>query len=570
MFRSRKRRLFIALLLIIALLSSSVFTFAASSNVKISGYTAPTSIKQGKSFSIKGKLKSNIRIKKVEIGIAKSNGKWTSCKYVNNKVHGKTFNIKRADKKLKFGKLKAGTYYYRINVQTRDGRLHKVVNKKFKIVGRKKSGKTFKLSGIRYPSTIVKGKPFSIKGKIKSTKKIKSVTVGVVNASTKKWTKVKTTKKKIDSNSFNIAKVDSKIKFGKLPVGVYYYRVDVRTSSGTKTVIKYLFNVTEPSKPSKQEGSQDADNEKPSFRNDGDGGQMAEVSDDKIKNVKTETSSKTIDDIDFTLSEIRYPEILFEGDAFGVTGMVIASRQMELLKVGVVNSAGNWMISASQTLDGDRANIFDLDKQLKFSVLKAGTYTYKAVVNIDGKNMTVFSRKFVVKNCAKAQAITRKALQLVWPAGTPSSKYKYGPGKATAAYKAALKQAYGSRSGWGPAPKAGASCDVFVGTVLRCSGVGTDCPRGLDGQFPYFKKTKKFKRVSYSGKRSQLRSGDVIIYDYGYGAHVCLYVKKNGKEYIAEANYKSTYARLTSNSAELRDRTSFSGKKALYIYRAVE
>ena len=114
MFRSRKRRLFIALLLIIALLSSSVFTFAASSNVKISGYTAPTSIKQGKSFSIKGKLKSNIRIKKVEIGIAKSNGKWTSCKYVNNKVHGKTFNIKRADKKLKFGKLKAGTYYYRI------------------------------------------------------------------------------------------------------------------------------------------------------------------------------------------------------------------------------------------------------------------------------------------------------------------------------------------------------------------------------------------------------------------------------------------------------------------------
>ena len=563
MFKSRKRRLFIALLTIMTLLSSSVFTFAAGSHVSVSGWSAPTAIKAGKSFRIKGKLKSNIRIKRVEIGIAKSNGKWTKYKYDNKKVNSKTFNIKKADKKLKFGKLKAGTYYYRIYAHTRDGKVHTVINKKFTVIG-KSSGKLITTSGVRYPSTLVQGKGFSVRGKIKSSKKIKSVTVGVVNASSKKWTKVKATKKNIDANAYNLKKIDSNVKFGKLPVGVYYYRINVRTSSGNKTVVNYLFNVTAP--PAQAE--QDID-ETPTFTDDGSD-DPAGVSDGKIKNVKTESSSTSIGGIDFKLSEIRYPEIVFEGDAFGVTGMVIASEPMQYITVGVANSSGSWVISASQEINGTTANIFDLDKNLKFSLLKAGTYTYKAVVNINGKTLTPLSRQFVVKKCAKAQAITDKAFELVWPVGTPSSKYKYSTGSATSAYKAALQQAYGSRSGWGKATKAGASCDVFVGTVLRCSGVATDCPRGLDGQFPYFKKTKKLQRVSYNGNRSQLRSGDVIIYDYGSGAHVCIYVKKNGKEYIAEANYRSTYGRLATSSAELKDRTSFTGKKALYIYRAVE
>ena len=566
MFRSRKRRLFIALLTIMTLLSSSVFTFAAGSHVSASGWSAPTAIKAGKSFKIKGKLKSNIKIKRVEIGIAKSNGKWTKYKYDNKKVNAKTFNIKKADKKLKFGKLKAGTYYYRIYAHTRDGKVHTVINKKFTVNG-KSSGKTITTSGVRYPSTLIQGKGFSVRGKIKSSRKIKSVTAGVVNASTKKWTSVKATKKKINAKSFNLKKLDSKLIFGKLPVGVYYYRIDVKTSSGNKTVVNYLFNVTAAPKPAAPKPAEKDIDETPTFYDDGD--DSGNVTDGKIKNVKTETSNTTIGGINFKLSEIRYPDIVFEGDAFGVTGLVIASEQIESITVGVANSTG-WAISAAKEIDGDTANIFDLDKNLKFSALKAGKYYYRAVVRIDGKNYTVFNRLFTVKKCAKAQAITEKAFQLAWPAGTSSSKYKYSTGSARPAYKSALQQAYGNRSGWGKAPRAGASCDVYVGTVLRCSGAGTDCPRGLDGQFPYFKKSKKFQRVAYTGKRSQLRSGDIIIYDYGSGAHVCLYVKKDGKEYIAEANYKSTYGRLASSSGEIKNRTSFSGKKALYIYRVVE
>ena len=53
---TRKRRLFIALLVIAAMMTSGVFTFAASSNVSIKNYKAPSSIKAGKKKKKKGTI----------------------------------------------------------------------------------------------------------------------------------------------------------------------------------------------------------------------------------------------------------------------------------------------------------------------------------------------------------------------------------------------------------------------------------------------------------------------------------------------------------------------------------
>lgn len=288
----------------------------------------------------------------------------------------------------------------------------------------------------------------------------------------------------------------------------------------------------------------------------------------KIKNVKTETSKRSMNGIDFTLSEIRYPETIYEGRAFGVTGLVIASRRMEKMEVGVQDTNGKWLVSGSTNPEGVTGNIFLLDKYVKFGALKPGTYVYAVEVTIDGKKMTPISRKFKIEKAKNAELIVNKAIELAWPDGTSSSKYKYPQGYATDSYKKALEQAFGSRKGWGDATKKGASCDVFLSTVLRTTGVAPDCPRGLQELFPYFANSSKFQRVDYDGKISTLRSGDIIIYYHSNGAHCCIYFNKNGKDYIAEANHNSTYGMITSRSADLRDRTKATSKK--YIYRVVD
>lgn len=243
MLRSRKRRVFVSLLTVLIMLASGFAVFAAGSTVSISGHNVPESIKKGSSYSIRGTLSSNVNIARVEVGIAKSKTKWTSYKY-DNQVNAKTFDLRKADSKLKFGKLSKGTYYYRIFAHTSDGKVHTVLNQKFTVSKKSSSsGNGASASNVKYPSTLVQGKGFSVSGKIKSSKKIKSVTAGVVNAGNGSWTSVKATKSGINSKSFKLSKLDSKLKFGTLPVGEYRYRITVKTTKGTSTVVDSYFSV---------------------------------------------------------------------------------------------------------------------------------------------------------------------------------------------------------------------------------------------------------------------------------------------------------------------------------------
>lgn len=164
---------------------------------------------------------------------------------------------------------------------------------------------------------------------------------------------------------------------------------------------------------------------------------------------------------------------------------------------------------------------------------------------------------------ALPNGISAKAIEFAWPYGTDSSKYKYPSGAAVNAYNKGLQTAYGSRSGWGAAPKAGASCDVFVGTVVRNS-YDKDYPRGLDGQFPYLADSDKFKEIDTC---TDFKDGDIIIYKYKEngksGAHTCIYLTINGKGYIANANYNRTYAFIQKPNDYTKSRyTEF------HVYRA--
>ena len=146
---------------------------------------------------------------------------------------------------------------------------------------------------------------------------------------------------------------------------------------------------------------------------------------------------------------------------------------------------------------------------------------------------------------SKASILAEKANEFAYK--TNDSKAKYPSGKPTAAYKAGLNKAYPNRSGWGKAPKAGASCDVFVGTCVRCAGVDSKYPRGLSES--YTKKCGHFTKVS----KSDVKSGDIIFLKN----HVC--IAYGGK--IKEASHGDFYPK-TTNALKSRIKSSTG------IYRA--
>lgn len=131
---------------------------------------------------------------------------------------------------------------------------------------------------------------------------------------------------------------------------------------------------------------------------------------------------------------------------------------------------------------------------------------------------------------SKASVLASKANEFAY-ADSPS-KAKYPSGQPKAAYKEGLNKAYPDRSGWGKAPKAGASCDVFVGTCIRCAGIDPKYPRGLSQS--YTEKCGHFTKVS----KSDVKDGDVIF----LSNHVC--IAYGGK--VKEASLGDCYPETTN------------------------
>lgn len=93
-----------------------------------------------------------------------------------------------------------------------------------------KKSSTLRIKSLRAPERIKQGRGFSIKGAVRSNKKIKKVTVRVLDCN---GNKVLSASRKPKSKSFNIKKLDSKIKFGRLEKGLYSFQV-IATDSAQK------------------------------------------------------------------------------------------------------------------------------------------------------------------------------------------------------------------------------------------------------------------------------------------------------------------------------------------------
>ncbi len=111
-----------------------VKTYSVQSKMSISGLKCPTSITEGKSYSISGTVKSNYNIKEIKVGIMKiSTGKFYSSYTGSAKPNSTSYNISRLDSEIPFGKAKPGTYYFTIWAKDTKGKSFYVVKKKFTV-----------------------------------------------------------------------------------------------------------------------------------------------------------------------------------------------------------------------------------------------------------------------------------------------------------------------------------------------------------------------------------------------------------------------------------------------------
>ena len=206
---------------------------------------------------------------------------------------------------------------------------------------------------------------------------------------------------------------------------------------------------------------------------------------------------------------------------------------------------------------------------------KSGKYSVRVYSNLKNTRDNKVYKSEPVQSSTdvtvpEKMTITKMAIKCAWPVDTKSSKNSYKKGSATKEYKTALDKAYPSRVKWRECSKKGASCDVFVGTVIRNTGYD-NISSSLSSQYSHLQKSSKWQKIKWKGKQSELKSGDILYAKHKKKkkiscGHIYIYVVKDGKPYIAEASAGNYYPILHSYYS----RYKWKKEKYVNVYRAMD
>ncbi|MFG6323406.1 MAG: M23 family metallopeptidase [Lachnospiraceae bacterium] len=215
----------------------------AASTLKITGASTISTLKQGKSWTCKGKVSSNYLLTEVRGTIYESDGitvKYRKSAYPNSKSY--TIQNREIDKALQFNKLPGGTYHYTIVASDASGKTLTLVNNRFTVQG--KAASSLMITGAAAPGTLSKGASWSCVGTVSSNYKITKIvgTIYAGNGTTKKYSKTVLPKK--TSYALYNSAIDNALKFNKLAVGSYYYTITASDASGkTQVLVNERFEV---------------------------------------------------------------------------------------------------------------------------------------------------------------------------------------------------------------------------------------------------------------------------------------------------------------------------------------
>ena len=278
---------------------------------------------------------------------------------------------------------------------------------------------------------------------------------------------------------------------------------------------------------------------------------------------------------------------LFVGFPFTIKGKIISNMPIKSVKLGAVDpETGKFKKKTKYSNTEVNSMTFDIyaqaDSSVKFGALPIGNYIYRVQVKLEnGSVWNLLEQEFEIVEVTEpeidvtggAGVICKMAKKCAWPYGTAGSVYKYHGGKPTEEYRDALNEAFPNRSNWSAKPKAGVSCDVFVGTCVRASGYDRYFPRGLSEVVSHIKRNPS-RWDAYKGvpSVSDLEQGDIIYQiwrwkgsktEYG---HIMIYM---GSGQVANAHYGGggTYGIIESASSLIRH--GGGGRKMIesYVFR---
>jgi hypothetical protein len=341
---------------------------AAGDTISASGCNYPSTLTEGKSFSLKGKITSeSSKIVRLVAGVFNASDKMVTGRSYN--PNAKTVDLRWAvNPYVKFGKLAPGEYTYRITA-TNASVKETLLEEPFTVKAKPPVSDKLSISGSNYPTTLEKGKGFTVKGKVVSeTSKLKKLTVGVYNDEGKMVTGRSWNP---NAKTVNLQwSASDHVKFSKLSVGVYTYEVTAVNSAGEKTLLSEAFEVI-PAKPIP----------------------------DKL-----------------SASGMTHPTTIVQGKSFYLRG-VVSSQTSKLTKLtaGVYNEDGKMVTGRSFNPKAKSVDFrWLVNPYMKFSSLKPGFYTYEVTaVNAAGEK-TLLSETFEV-TAAKPASDKLKASGLTYP-----------------------------------------------------------------------------------------------------------------------------------------------------------
>ena len=336
------------------------FTVSSSStatddSIKITNNATIPNIMVGKAVSIRGTVtsaKSNIT--KITVGVFDANNTLVTGNSAS--PNAKIYNVANMDAAVKFGNLKAGTYYYKVLVTNAAHKDYEAVNQKFIVSESGSSTTTDQIkmtNGVTIPN-ITAGKSVSIRGTVTSaTSNITKLIVGIYRED---GTSVTGRTVVPNAKSYDVSKIDPYVKFGGLSAGTYYYKVLVTNATHTNyAVVNQKFTVS-------------------------DG------------------STTTTDKLSMT-GGITIPNIKV-GNVVSIRGTVTsASSNLKSVTVGVYDSNNKLVTGKTVAPNAKTYNVRNLDAYVSFGDLKAGTYYYKVIAsNAANTNVAVVNQKFTVSD----------------------------------------------------------------------------------------------------------------------------------------------------------------------------
>ena len=334
---------------------SSSSSTATDDSIKITNNATIPNIMVGKAVSIRGTVtsaKSNIT--KITVGVFDANNTLVTGNSAS--PNAKIYNVANMDAAVKFGNLKAGTYYYKVLVTNAAHKDYEAVNQKFIVSESGSSTTTDQIkmtNGVTIPN-ITAGKSVSIRGTVTSaTSNITKLIVGIYRED---GTSVTGRTVVPNAKSYDVSKIDPYVKFGGLSAGTYYYKVLVTNATHTNyAVVNQKFTVS-------------------------DG------------------STTTTDKLSIT-GGVTIPNIKV-GNVVSIRGTVTsASSNLKSVTVGVYDSNNKLVTGKTVAPNAKTYNIRNLDAYVSFGDLKAGTYYYKVIAsNAANTNVAVVNQKFTISD----------------------------------------------------------------------------------------------------------------------------------------------------------------------------